>query len=81
MDKRVVDYGSFVVAAIIFAITQYAPQINQYFANDPTKSLIVGIVLLFVSQLGSYFAVKQAEGEVPAGYVPEEVEADPEIMA
>ena len=53
-------------AALIGAIIFYAPQIQGLFADNPTNALIVGIIMMTITNIGSRFAINQVRKEQPA---------------
>lgn len=63
VDEKIIDGATFVFAALVGAIIFYAPQIQGMFVDDPTMSLIVGIVMMTVTNVGSRFAIKQVRQE------------------
>lgn len=61
MDEKYIDFGSFVLAAVVYGFIQIAPQLQQMVADDPIKSMIVGFAVLVISQIGSRYAIRQVK--------------------
>lgn len=63
VDEKVIDGATFILGAFIGAIIYFAPQIQGLYVNDPTMSLIVGIIMMTITNIGSRFAIKQVKEE------------------
>jgi len=64
MDERIIDFGTFLLGAFVVAILYYMPSIQALAGNNPTYQLIIGILGMVLSQIGSRYAigmVKQAQ--------------------
>lgn len=63
MEKQTaIDWGSLVVAGILTALGQIIPQLQTVIVgpdNDPLRMAVYSLIMLGISQLGSYYAKKQ----------------------
>lgn len=59
VDQKILNYGTYFGAAILLAIGAFAPQIQALVADNPYLTVIVGILLLSISQVGSDLAAKK----------------------
>ena len=66
VDEKIIDGATFVLGAFIGAVVFFAPQINALFADNPTNALIVGIIMMTITNIGSRFAIKQVKTEQEA---------------
>ena len=60
-DEKVIDAATFLGAALLGAILFYEPQITALYADNPTNALIVGIIMMTLSNIGSRFAINQVK--------------------
>ena len=61
MDEKIIDAGTFTLGAFLGAILYYTPQIQAMAGDDPMTQLVVGIIMMTVSQLGSRYAITQVK--------------------
>ena len=60
-DEKVIDAATFIIGALLGAILFYEPQIQALFVDNPTNALIVGIIMMTLSNIGSRFAINQVK--------------------
>jgi len=70
MDEKVIDFGTFVLGAFIGALTYYTPQIQALAGDDPAVQLLIGLIMMTISQVGSRYAIGTIEQ--PIQYEPVE---------
>jgi hypothetical protein len=66
VDEKLVDFGSFALAALLYAIVSMQAQITALYANDPYMQVLIGIAFITLSQIGSRYAVKLAKDAAAA---------------
>ena len=57
MDEKTIDFGTFAIGALTGAVIYYTPQIQALAGDNPTNQLIIGIIMMTISQIGSRYAV------------------------
>jgi hypothetical protein len=65
VDEKIVDFGTFILGALLGALLYYTPQIQQLAGDDPMTQLAVGIIMMTISQIGSRYAIGQVKQETP----------------
>ncbi|MEN6554024.1 MAG: hypothetical protein ABFC34_14190 [Methanobacterium sp.] len=65
VNEKVIDYGTFIVGAVIIAATQVLPQVQQMYATNPSITIELAFAALVLSQIGSRIAVNQSKSTEP----------------
>lgn len=64
--ERLIDYGTFVLAALIAAVIQLEPELLASYGATAENRILITIGILLLSQVGSKIAKEMARKEVPA---------------
>lgn len=63
VNEKIIDYGTFIGGAVIIALIQVLPQIQELYAGDKSVLIILAFAGLVLSQIGSRIAVNQSKTE------------------
>lgn len=64
MDERIIDFGTFIFGAFVVAILFYLPSIQALVGNNPVYSILIGIVGMVLSQVGSRYVINSLKQPV-----------------